>query len=141
MALYAGRGQKPLPHRKASMTNAKNATQFGKHDFTFEYEATSDQLAMLAEEAIANSVKSAICAGVKGKYAAIDDRKSASASDITLRFPSEVRGVKVKLGVVSDHVESQPKDPVAQATKALGAMTAEQKAAFLASIQAAMESV
>lgn len=120
---------------------AKNATQFGKFDFTFAYEATAEQMQVLAEEAIANSIKSAICAAEKGKRDCIADREKASMEDIKARFPSKVRGVTVSLGEVSDHVASAPKDPLAMAQKALGAMAPEQKAAFLASIQEAMASV
>lgn len=123
------------------MQKAANASQFGRFDIAFEYEATAEQMKVLAEEAIANSVKSAICAAEKGKRGSIDDREKASEDDIRSRFPTEVRKVKVALVEITPHIAAAPKDPVQAAQKAMASMSAEQKAAFLAQIQAAMASV
>ena len=111
------------------MRISMSATRFGKHSFSFSYEASPEQMRLLAEEAIANGIKSAICAAVKGKRAAIDDREKASAEQLVERFPTEVRDVKVALsGDVGAWVPSAPKDPVAalQAAVKSGSLSAEQ---------------
>ena len=111
------------------MPISMSATRFGKHQFSFSYEATPEQMQALAEEAIANGIKSAICAGIKGKRAAIDDRDKASAEQLVERFPTEVRDVKVALaGNVGAWTPSAPKDPVAalQAAVTSGSLTADQ---------------
>ena len=108
----------PAPE-KGHMKNAANATRFGKHTITFAYDATTDQLVALGEEALANGIKSGICAAVKGKRSAIDDREAASALDIRDRFPSEVRDIKVELVDVGEWTPSVGADPIGKLTAAV----------------------
>lgn len=72
-------------------------TQFGSFALSFSYDEESAKplAAKLMEEAIANAVKSAICAAKKGIREEIADREAASEEEILARFPAIARAVKV----------------------------------------------